>query len=133
MNNACIGLSTCCRFRLRSALSLCASSLLYFTQSASFRQTLTGLRKDVDALVIAILKHLPDTVVAFDRLGPTSATRGGSSSRSLGNAADLVGSSGMGVTLVQEMLEPELAGRRAANVAGPLAQARMANANTRAG
>lgn len=119
----------------------------------------------MDALVLSVLRHLPDTVAGFDRLAaPSISTRAnprrlprvstlkrvvtsgvsvgavddGSNDhktslgstiaqgvpRSLASISEGVPSLGVGITLVQEMLEPELAGRRSRHCAGPLAQVR---------
>ena len=120
-------------------------------QSPDFRQPLLELRVDVDALVLSVLKHLPDTVAGFNRFSPAGVTPAdlpskgvfrmktsltglggveaslsstvarGQTNKRLG-AIETAPMMGSGVSFVQEMLEPELAGLRAKNCAGPLAQ-----------
>lgn len=134
------------------------------TKTPDFRTTLGELRTEVDALVISVLQHLPDTVAGFDRFSKNASAAAasqhraqvlpentkftaGPSSRSRGVPVHTVGASlnstiargvprkrpeveesvstaGVGVTLVQEMLEPELAGLRPRQCSGPLAQVR---------
>lgn len=128
---------------------------------------LKELHAEVDALVLSIFEHLPDTIAGFSRLSTTSkagvtsprpfkqppASRNRNSGHgSIGEdvffADDGAGSGnktlystiaqgvsrkrlelprgtpvvGAGITLVQEILEPELAGLQPKHCAGPLAQ-----------
>ncbi|CAM9525154.1 unnamed protein product, partial [Hapterophycus canaliculatus] len=167
-------------------------------QSPYFKKDLIKLKREVNALVLCILRYLPDTVEGFDRFSATatatatpafatSAERkaepkprknptkphfapklpafsreapwGGSddSKRAASRAKSSLGStiargvaavggsmgasdggsaitavkspsaSGTGTSLVQQMLEPELAGLQPRHRAGPLAQARGAS------
>lgn len=43
-------------------------------QSSSFKNNLLKLKSEIDALILCILRHLPDTVEGFDRF---SSPRGG--------------------------------------------------------
>lgn len=109
------------------------------------------LKREVGALVLCVLRHLPETVEGFNRFS-ASSSGGGEAAAKATNATttklslsstiargvyDVRGLdpadrdepstpelSGAGVTLVQEMLEPELAGLQPRNTAGPLAQVR---------
>lgn len=106
------------------------------------------LKREVGALVLCVLRHLPETVEGFDRFS-ASSSGGGAAAAKATNAAttklsvsstiargvyyvrgletardepSTTESSGAGITLVQEMLEPELAGLQPRHTAGPLAQ-----------
>ena len=125
-------------------------------QSSYFKNNLIKLKGEIDALILCILRHLPDTVEGFDRFsdprggeGDGGSTAGAASSSSTaklsltstivrevsfaggraGGASGAAGgapqTSGAGIILVQEMLEPELAGLQPRHCAGPLAQARI--------
>ncbi|CAM9346959.1 unnamed protein product, partial [Ectocarpus sp. 4 AP-2014] len=155
--------------------------------SSHFKNNLLQMKNDINALVLSVLRHLPDTVEGFDRfstpaagnaagtgaakpklgqknnptltpakllvskmstfeedhdgavdegnataaakLNLTSTIARGVTAASSGRlgaaAADLndAPASEVGTTLVQEMLEPELAGLQPRDCAGPLAQA----------
>lgn len=118
----------------------------------------------MDALVLSVLSHLPDTVAGFDRLATAATAPADDATRrarvpstftkaSTGRVAvdgDHVSAGkgsmsstitrwvpgrrpkngegdpapGVGITLVQEMLEPELAGLQPRYSAGPLAHVR---------
>lgn len=106
----------------------------------------------MDTLLLSVLKYLPDTVAGFDRFSPATTadenrqtkpppqikralTGLGEVQASLSStvargqkknecANESVMSMGTGLTFVQELLEPELAGLRAKKCPGPLAQVR---------
>ncbi|CAM9561668.1 unnamed protein product, partial [Scytosiphon promiscuus] len=172
----------------------CSKEGIKMIHSPYFKKDLVQLKRDVNALVLLVLRHLPDTVEGFDRFSAAAATTktsvvatstehkaepkprqaavklrfvpdlpafsheapwsgsgdgkrpvspvrqslsstiargvaavGGPIGTSDGRGASdgkNVSASGTGTSLVQQMLEPELAGLQPRHRAGPLAQAR---------